>query len=254
MNRKSYSVLNTHKAMLLQTLPFFGNSWCGSLNLIPKFMKGIFHCNPPKSRYKFTWDVTVVLRYLKTLFPLKELSLKMLTLKLVALIALCCAPRAQTLVAMNLDCVLYADSHVTFFFPGLLKTSRSSRSNAYSLILEHFEEEPLCVMHTLLYYIKCTKHLRKSRQLLISYVSYDKVSTSTVARWLKTVLQLSGIDSSVFKAHSYRSAAVSAAVGKCSLKSILDTADWSSDRNFYKFYYRPVVANSDVPFARAVLQ
>ena len=39
---KSYSVLNSHKAMLLQTLPFFGNLWCKYCQLISRFMKGVF--------------------------------------------------------------------------------------------------------------------------------------------------------------------------------------------------------------------
>jgi hypothetical protein len=108
-------------------------------------------------------------------------------------------------------------------------------------------------MHTLLYYIKATKVLRKSRQLLISYVTFEKVTTSTVARWLKSVLDLAGIDTGIFKAHSFRSASVSAAFRKCSLKSILDTADWKSDSNFYKFYYRSVLENKDMSFAQAVL-
>ena len=246
-------MLNTHKAMLLQTLPFFGNVWCGNIVLIPKFMKGVFHSNPPKPRYKFTWDVTKVLDFLKTLYPLKHLSLKMLTLKTVALIALCCAPRAQTLVSMDLRNMFCDEYQATFYFPELLKTSRSSRSNTFCLKLEHFEEEPLCVFHTLLYYVRKTRKLRKTTQLFVSYVTYDVISTSTIARWLKTVLDFAGIDVRLFKAHSFRSASVSAAFQRCSLKSILDTADWKSDKTFYKFYYRTAINSSDLSFARAVL-
>lgn len=98
---------------------------------IQKVMKGIFHSIPPKSCHKFTTDVTVVLAILKTLYPLSSFSLKMLTLKLVALVAICCAPWAQTLVSMNLDYMHCAQDHVTFYFPGLLKISRLSLSNAY---------------------------------------------------------------------------------------------------------------------------
>lgn len=39
----------------------------------------------------------------------------------------------------------------------------------------------------------------------------NSVSSSTIARWLKEVLHLAGIDTSIFKAHSYRSASTSAA-------------------------------------------
>jgi hypothetical protein len=87
----------------------------------------------------------------------------------------------------------------------------------------------------------------------VSYVSYKEVSTSTIARWLKDVLVMSGVDVSIFKPHSFRSAAVSAAVkGNCSINNILKTAGWNTDSNFYKFYYRDIVERSDVPFVQAV--
>ena len=44
-----------------------------------------------------TWDVSIVIKYLFTLCPLSELSLKQLTYKLIALIALPTAARALTI-------------------------------------------------------------------------------------------------------------------------------------------------------------
>ena len=124
LNNKSYSVLNTHKSMLLQTLPFFGNSWCQNCFLVKRYLKGCFHSKPPVPRYRFTWDVSVVLKYLMSLYPLNNLTLKMLTLKLVALIALATAPRAQTLVSMNVNNLYKEQQAVVFTFPKLLKTTK----------------------------------------------------------------------------------------------------------------------------------
>lgn len=250
---KSYSVINSHKAMLLATLPFFGNEWCKkgeSCVLIVRFMRGVFCNAPPKPRYRFTWDVTVVLRYLSSLFPLRKLTLKLLTLKTIALIALASAPRAQTLSSMRLDHMVVGDKCITFGFPNLLKTSRVGHT--YTLKIVHFDNERLCAMHTLLHYIRVTKQLRQSEHVFISYVTHKVVSTSTLARWLKLVLYSSGIQVDEFKAHSFRSAAVSAAYKKgCSLKCILDTADWSSDKTFRRFYLRESV-DSDITFSNAV--
>ena len=110
----------------------------------------------------------------------------------------------------------------------MLKTSRPGRS--FHTELKHFQEEQLCIMHTLLAYLDKTKDVRKSNKLFISYCSYNAVSTSTVARWLS----MSGIDISVFKAHSFRGAAALAAFNKgCSVQMLLKTGDWSSVRNFY---------------------
>lgn len=250
---KSYSVINSYKAMLLQTLPFFGNSWCKNCPLIVRFMKGIYFQRKPAPRYLFTWDVSCVLKYLSSLFPLEKLSLKLLTMKVTALIALAAAPRAQTLVSMDIDNMVTKHCQIVFTFPELLKTSRYGHS--YSLMIDHFKDEKLCAMHTLLHYINRTADCRLSRKVLISYVTFKAVSSSTVARWLKSVLELSGINTDTFKAHSYRAASVSAAYSKgCSLKTILDTADWSSDKNFRKFYCRQSLRKDHLSYVNAVFQ
>ena len=237
--------------MLLQTLNFFDNAWCCNPSFISRFMKGLFNTLLPKPKYTFIWDVSVVLRYLSSLVPVEELSMKLLTLKLTALIALSSAPRAQTLVSLNLDYMTVLNNKVVFYFKNLLKTSKQGKS--YVLELYHYGNESLCAMHTLLHYINRTKSHRKSQQLLISYCSFNPVSTSTVARWLKTVLHDAGIDTNQFKAHSYRSAAVSAAFSRgYSLELILKTADWSSAKNFRKFYLRGTEP-SNMDFGQAVM-
>ena len=79
-------------------------------------MKGIYFSRKPKPRYLFTWDVTCVFKYLKTLVPLQQLPIKLLTLKVTALIALAVAPRAQTLVSMDLDCMVRENNALVFLF------------------------------------------------------------------------------------------------------------------------------------------
>lgn len=73
--------------MLLQTLKLLGNVWCENTLFIPRFMKGLYNIITPRPRYFYSWDVSVVISYLKTLFLLENLDLKTLTLKLVALVS-----------------------------------------------------------------------------------------------------------------------------------------------------------------------
>jgi hypothetical protein len=51
-------------------------------------MKGVYNLRPSKPKYCKTWDVSNVLGYLRKLSPIKFISLKDLTLKLVMLIAI----------------------------------------------------------------------------------------------------------------------------------------------------------------------
>ena len=99
--KKSYRVVNTHKTVIIQTSKLFGISWCSSTVMVARFMRGPINRSPPKVRYSFTWEVKVVLDVSRSWSPLNSLSLKLLTSKLVALIALACAPRAQTLIALS---------------------------------------------------------------------------------------------------------------------------------------------------------
>ena len=80
---------------------------------------------------------------------------------------------------------------------------------------------------------------------------HKAISSSTVARWLKSLLEASGIDTSIFSAHSVRGASSSAAASTgISTAEILKAANWSSESVFQRFYYR----STDNPsYGRAVL-
>ena len=188
-NRKlSYSVINTTRSMLSQTLPFFGVG-VSKLQFLDRMMKGCYNFNPPRARYSFTWDVNMVLDFLCTLYPLANLSLKDLTLKLIALVALATAARAQSLSALDFKFMHKNEEQdvIVFQIQELLKISRPGVSLP-NIVLRKFDKPQVCVVRTLLYYIFRTKDVRKSSSLFISYVTYCKVTSSTLSRWLKTVL------------------------------------------------------------------
>lgn len=91
-----------------------------------------------------------------------------------------------------------------------MKTSNLGRT-AQTIVLNKYEKKELCPVYcTIKKYLERTKKIRKSNKVLISLRTRRKDSTSTLARWLKIVLKSSGIDSSVFKTHSFRRPSVSA--------------------------------------------
>jgi site-specific recombinase XerD len=75
----------------------------------------------------------------------------------------------------------------------------------------------------------------------LSYIiPHNPVTSSTLARWIKDILQLAGIDTETFSAHSIRRASTSEALRQgISISEILNMADWSQENTFSKFYYRP---------------
>ena len=102
-------------------------------------------------------------------------------------------------------------------------------------------------MNYLKTYEKRTKSFRQVCKdnpdpLFLSYYrSHRPIASATVSRCLKYVLKAVGIDVSVYKGHSTRSAAASAAKLKGVFASdILKVADWSRETTFTRFYYRPL--------------
>ena len=110
------------------------------------------------------------------------------------------------------------------------------------------EDKNLCVVECLREYEARTKDMRpviagQENKLFLSIVQPHKpVASGTVARWVRSLLQAAGIDTSQFKPHSVRGASASAAArGGVALSDILALACWSSDSTFRRFYYRPVL-------------
>ena len=83
-----YSAMNTVRSALSQVLPSPTGVSFGELPTVKQFLKGVFQEKPTLPRYSVTWDPAILLSYLKTLSPVKELTLKMLTYKTVGLLGL----------------------------------------------------------------------------------------------------------------------------------------------------------------------
>ena len=74
--------------------------------IITRLFSFFYKKRPSFPKYVVTWDVGIVLRFLAGWHPASSLSLRQLTLKTVALMALTCCDRAQTLHALRSNQVL----------------------------------------------------------------------------------------------------------------------------------------------------
>ena len=96
----------------------------------------------------------------------------------------------------------------------MLKTTKPGK-HIPPIVLNPYDIENLCILRHLSRYRELTSSLRSHPDrgsLLISFKKpHSPVVEETLSRWIKTSLKLAGVDTSVFTAHSTRSAATSAA-------------------------------------------
>lgn len=231
----------------------------GEDDRIKRFFKGAFRLRPPLPKYSMTWDTSIVLNHLSSLYPNESLDLNKMSKKLITLIALLTAHRVQTLSKININNIESHPSKITIKIPDFLKTTRKGCEQPI-LVLPYFENKPeICPGKVLKSYLEKSSSLRRDIQSLFISVRrpFKAVGSQTLSRWIKETLKDSGIDVNVFTAHSTRHAATSAAHNLgVSLDLIRRTAGWSGSSNtFYKFYNRTIsnVNDADDLFARTIV-
>ena len=161
---------------------------------------------PPIPRYSSTWDVQIILNYLESCGQSENLSLKLLTLKTVFLLAITRPSRSADLSQLNISRMRLPSDGVAFVPDSLAKQSRQGKPLGEFFFPSFSSNTTLCPAYTLRLYLDKTMLLRKEEtRLFVSFVKPHKaVASSTIARWLRMKLELSGIDSSIFGAHSTR--------------------------------------------------
>ncbi|XP_018404624.1 PREDICTED: uncharacterized protein LOC108781208 [Cyphomyrmex costatus] len=162
----------------------------------------------------------------------EELSLELVSRKLVTLLALTTAQRLQTLAAIRLSNIVFADSLV-IKIPARLKTSKIGRPQPLLVFKPFLDKPELCIYSLTGSYIERTKELRPedANSLFIAVRSpYNSVSAQTLGRWIKMELRAAGVNTAIFSAHSTRHASTSFAAGKgVSVDEIRRTAESLSD-------------------------
>jgi len=246
-----YRTLAVYKSAISQGHLPVGQTRLGDLPVVSRFMKGIFRMKPPTPRLSSTWTVRGLLEFLATLDPPSDLTLKMLSLKLAALLALTSSARAHELIKLDLDFALIKSDSWEFTLAEHTKVSRPGHPTRKIYLPAYPVNPKICVVRALQEYRSRTETRRQSSRLLISFVRpFKPISSQTVSRWLRKAMQLAGI-ACHFTGHSTRSASTSAAAqAGVPLESILMAADWSSSETFKRFYLR---SPDKGEFARAVL-
>ena len=242
-----YSALNTAQSALSSFISLPSGQSVGSHPLIKRFMKGIFNLQPPMPRYTQIWDVKVVLNYLCNFSPLENMGLRDLTYKLSMLIALTSTQRIETLHKLKITDLKLTDNAACFYVKELVKQSRPGHVGTTVKLSAYPPDRRLCVVKCLQHYLNRTKNLRKPEEshLFISFRRpYARVSKDTISRWIRTVMELAGVDTTTYKPHSTRAASTSALeTSSVPISDILNAAGWTQEETFRKFYNKPVEQN-----------
>lgn len=177
-----------------------------------------------------------MLCWAESLEPLNTLDLKLLTYKLVCLLALATAHRVQTLSLIKISKILISEDKIIIDIVDQIKTSRVGAPQP-SFILPFFNDrKSACVASVLLQYLDRTKELRQEEDYLFLTLKkpYHKASSQSISRWLKNCLTEAGVDRK-YTAHSTHE------VWIYHVNIIKDTAGWSKDSQiFAKFYNRQI--------------
>ncbi|XP_065180118.1 uncharacterized protein LOC135810554 [Sycon ciliatum] len=253
---RAFRTISGYRSALSTMLPPVDGTSVGSHPTVVRLLRGAYNLRPPAPRYTFTWDVQLVLDFLRSWPDVSVLSDKQLTLRLAMLLALSGAYRCGELCLLSSVFSQLSDGSVRLPLLGTRKTQRVGEP-LQTVQVCPFSVAALCPVQHLLEYGRRSAvwRLDGSGPLLLSFRKPHKpVSSPTVARWLKEVLGLAGIDTAQFSAHSSRGAATSAAArAGVSTAVILAAADWKRATTFRRFYCRDVTPPADC-FSAAVLR
>ena len=241
----SYSTLNIYRSALsLLSMNDIGND-----PGLQRFFKGLSNQKPQNPKYETIWNPEIVINYLGKLHPNSSITLEQLTKKLVTLLALGTAQRVQTLFLISIDNITFLNNVYQIRIPNRIKTSSRNRPQPFFNIAMLNEHPNICIGDALKSYLDRTSTTRgESKKLFITYKKpYHEATTQTISRWIRDTLKASGIDTSVFSAHSTRHASTSAAERKgVNIEVIRKTAGWSEKSSvFARFYNRPLVSSKD---------
>lgn len=227
---------------------------------LTRYLKGIWNQKPSSPRYNTTWNPHPVLTYLEQQHPLDTLTLEQLTQKLATLLALISAHRVQTLAAIRLKNIKTYTDHIAIYISEKIKTSKRNRLQPVILLPFWPSKPQLCGASTLQYYIEktapCRTNLHSAEYLFLTYKKpFHKATTQSLSRWIKTALNKSGVDTTIFSGHSTRHAATSSAYrAGVNIELIRSRAGWTENSSaFATFYNRPLVPSEDT-FAKGVLK
>ena len=200
--------------------------------LVCRFFKGVFELKPSLPKYCEIWDVNKVLCYLQRVSSVNRISLKDLSMNLSTLLCLLTGQRCHKI---NINYIQFIDNRCIINIREVLKHTKAGKHQVPLELRSYPKDKRVCVVEYLQEYIKRTATLRGDEsQLLVSFAKPHKpVTKDTIARWIKSILKKSGIDTDKFTSHRTRAASTSRVkAAGLNLQQIIASAGWSNSSTF----------------------
>ena len=243
-----YYTVNSYRSAISAYHEFIDGEPVGKHPLVCSALKGVFNLRPPQPKYVFIWDVEKVLNFMDSLPVNKELSPKILTLKVATLMSLTAASRCSEISVLNIKFMVRTEDSYIFTFDKLFKSWRQGKPPPSLEFAAYLPNKKLCIVEAVEDYLQLTKNFRNNvkHQFFLGIVKpHQEVVKCTVSGWVKTFLGMAGIDTKLFKAHSTRSASSSKAkVSGLALQDILDRGNWSSSSVWQKRYHKFIASKA----------
>ena len=260
----SASSVKVHRSAVCTTICQMGGPSFSDDPLLRDLVRGAALAEAKSPRRTPSWDLFLVLSALRLppYEPLKQSSLKHLTLKTTFLVSLASGRRCSEVHALSglpSDVAFEPDGSMSLWFlPDFLAKNQLPGSpspiisikSLTSILVPDDEDRSLCPVRALRAYRKRTESFRsKRRRLLLSWnENYkDDIRRSTISRWLRQVISAAYArprsEIAVFspRPHEIRAWASSLAfANNVSLSSLMDAAYWRSPGTFIHYYLRDV--------------
>ena len=88
--------------------------------IVRRLFKHFYRKRPIRPKYVTFWPVSQLLNFLETWHPPESLSLKQITLKVAALLAISSSDRGQTLHLANIDDLILESDNLKFVIKNLI--------------------------------------------------------------------------------------------------------------------------------------
>lgn len=194
-------------------------------------------------RYQDLWDMAPVLRVLQAWGTDEEMPMDKLTRKVAMLLAIAARNRASDSARIATASIRITDTQAVLTVVGPKERSWVRPNRVDTIMRLSGDDGGCCPVHALEVYLTRTAQWRQASNagdyLLLTTVAPHRAATSqAIAKWNLRTMREAGVDTIVYKAHSIRAVATTAAVNAGASLAAAAAGKWRSVQTMQRHYNR----------------